>query len=43
MGDDAFFDSFTGPGVTKIEANTFGSDFTVDEKKPARQKKSNKL
>ena len=43
MGDDAFFDSFTGPGVTKIEANTFGSDFSVDEKKPARQKKSNKL
>jgi len=43
MGDDAFFDSFTGPGVTKIEANTFGSDFALDEKKPARQKKSNKL
>ena len=43
FGDnDDFFNSFTGPGVTKVESNTFGNEFSMDEQKK-RPKKSNKL
>lgn len=32
FGDtDDFFNSFTGPGVTKVEGSTFGNEFTMEE------------
>ena len=44
FGDtDDFFNSFAGPGVTKVESTTFGNEFSMDEPKATRTKKTNKL